>query len=349
MIRKEERDGGNEDNPVAWDFLTGRLCEKEAWNLPRASCMATSSHADRLVFEPAGPCRMPDPEEFSEAALVLIGHGSTLNAESSAPTYQHADELRRRGLFAQVVECFWKLEPGIAGVRRGVRASRVFFVPLFISEGYFTEDVIPRELGLCAKDQVDFPRVQRQGDQDLFYCGPVGTHESMTRVLEARARDVVAAHPFPSAPKPSETTLFIAGHGTGLNENSRRAIERQVERIRGEGRYAACHAVFMEEAPRIEECYTKATTRNVVMVPFFISDGLHSYEDIPMMLGEPERVVRERLAQGQPTWRNPTERKGRRVWYARSIGSEPLIADVILDRVREMAAQARGSASGLNG
>ena len=73
------------------------------------------------------------------------------------------------------------------------------------------------------------------------------------------------------------------------------------------------------------------------MVPFFISDGLHSYEDIPVMLGEPERVVQERLKSGQPTWRNPTERKGKRLWYSASIGTEPLIADVILERVREAA------------
>jgi len=289
----------------------------------------------------AGDSEMPAQEDYSDAALVLVGHGSTLNAESSAPTYQHADELRRRGMFAQVLECFWKLEPGIAAVRRGVFARRVFFVPFFISEGYFTDEVIPRELGLCARGERDFARVQRQGGQELYYCGPVGTHDSMTHVLAARARDVVARHPFPSAPKPSETTLFIAGHGTGLNENSRRAIEHQVALLRQRGEYAAVHAVFMEEDPRIEDCYALATTRSVVMVPFFISDGLHSHEDIPMMLGEPERVVRDRLARGQPTWRNPTERHGRRVWYAPSIGSEPHMADVILDRVREMAGSQR--------
>jgi sirohydrochlorin cobaltochelatase len=74
------------------------------------------------------------------------------------------------------------------------------------------------------------------------------------------------------------------------------------------------------------------------MVPFFISDGLHSYEDIPVLLGEPERVVQERYRSGQPTWRNPTERQGKRVWYTSSIGMEPGIADVILARVREAAA-----------
>jgi sirohydrochlorin cobaltochelatase len=277
-------------------------------------------------------------EAFSDAALVLVGHGSTLNAESSAPTYQHADALRQRGIFAQVCECFWKLEPGVAGILRGVFAPRVFVVPLFISEGYFTEEVLPRELGFCRKGETTFARIQQRGGQRLYYCGPVGTHESMTEVLLARAADVVARHPFPTAPRPSDISLFIAGHGTGNSENSRKAIEAQVERIRGRGIYASVHAVFMEEAPRIEACYDLATTRNVVMVPFFISDGLHSYEDIPMMLGEPEGVVRERLAAGQPTWRNPTERRSRRVWYSASIGNEPHLPDVILERVKQMAA-----------
>src|SRR5688572_4998844 len=53
-------------------------------------------------------------EGFSDAALVLVGHGSTLNAESSAPVYQHADELRKRKIFAQVQEAFWKVEPYLA-------------------------------------------------------------------------------------------------------------------------------------------------------------------------------------------------------------------------------------------
>ncbi len=279
---------------------------------------------------------MPD-DDLTNAALVLVGHGSTLNAESSAPTCQHGDELRRRGIFAQVIECFWKIEPNIAGVLRGVYAPRVFIVPLFISEGYFTEEVIPRELGFCQNVEIDFARVQRRGQQTLHYCGPVGTHASMTEVILGRAREVVEKFPFPRAPKPAETSLFIAGHGTGNNENSRKAIEHQVELIRAQNLYAAVHPVFMEEEPRIADCYRLATTRHIVMVPFFISDGLHSFEDIPEMLGEPKRLVQERLKSGQPTWRNPTEKHGKLVWYTLSIGSEPHIADVILERVRDAA------------
>lgn len=275
--------------------------------------------------------------DFTDAALVLIGHGSTLNADSAAPTYQHADELRRRGIFGQVLEGFWKQEPSVAAVLRGAFAPRVFIVPLFISEGYFTEEVIPRELGFCKVGEKNFPRVQERGNQTLYYCGPVGTHESMTNVILARAREVVEKHPFPRVPKPKDTALFIAGHGTGNNENSRKAIERQVELIRPQNLYAEVHAVFMEEEPRITDCYAMAQTRNLVMVPFFISDGLHSYEDIPVMLGEPEHVVRERLKNTQPTWRNPTERQGKLLWYAPSVGNEAHLPDVIVERVRQMA------------
>lgn len=274
---------------------------------------------------------------FSNAALVLAGHGSTLNADSAAPTYQHADELRRRKIFAQVIECFWKQEPGFAGVLRGVFARRVFIVPLFISEGYFTRQVIPREFGFCKNDESDFACIQSRGTQTLYYCGPVGTHASMTEVILARARQVVENHPFPHAPAPANIALFIAGHGTGNNENSRKAIEAQVELIRAQKIYAEVHAAFMEEDPRIGDCYRLAQAKNIVMVPFFISDGLHSYEDIPVLLGEPEKVVQERFRSGQPTWRNPTEKHGKRVWYASGVGTEPGVAEVILERVRQAA------------
>ena len=277
--------------------------------------------------------------DFSDATLVLAGHGSTLNADSAAPTFQHADELRRRGVFAQVIECFWKEHPTFAGVLRGATTPRVFVVPLFISEGYFTEQVIPRELGFCKNGETGFPRVQRRGAQTLHYCGPVGTHPSMTEVILARAREVVAQHPFPRAPKPKDITLLIAGHGTERNENSRKAIERQMELIRAQQLYAAVHAVFLEETPRIADGYALTQTRNLVVVPFFISDGMHTIEDIPVLLGEPERIVKQRLAAGQPTWRNPTERNGKLVWYSTAVGTDPGIAEVILERVREMAGE----------
>ena len=137
-----------------------------------------------------------DTKSFSDAALVLLGHGTILNAESAAPVYQHAAELRRRRCFAEVREAFWKQEPQAKTVLLGLANPRIFIVPLFISEGYFSENVIPRELGFRT-DRDDFSRVRQQDSQKLFYCKPIGTHDSMTAVLLSRARSIVEQFPFP--------------------------------------------------------------------------------------------------------------------------------------------------------
>jgi sirohydrochlorin cobaltochelatase len=246
---------------------------------------------------------------------------------------QHVAELSRRRLFQSVHAAFWKQEPRVQKVLAELSAPRVFIVPLFISEGYFSTEIIPQELGFQYPDRLTLNGPTGR----LWYCHPVGSHPEMTRVILARAAEVVKKYPFPRAPKPVETTLFIAGHGTGRNKMSRQAIERQVDLIRSRDLYAGVHSIFMEEEPRIADCYPMAQTKNVVVVPFFISDGLHAVEDIPVLLGEPERLVKERLAAGQLTWRNPTEKHGKLVWYSSSVGSEPLLAEVIVQRATEAA------------
>ena len=283
--------------------------------------------------------RQPYPvngDNFSDAALVVLGHGSTQNENSAAPVFQHAAELRRRKIFAAVREAFWKQEPQIKKVLPEISAPRVFIVPLFISEGWFSTEVIPRELGFAPASQPS-----TLNTQPFFTASPSGTHESMTEVILSRAKEIVEQFPFPRAPMPEDITLFIAGHGTEKNENSRKAIERQVELIHAMNRYAGVHVIFMEESPRIADCYQLARTKNLVVVPFFISDGLHTQEDIPVMLGEAKPVVEQRLAAGQPVWRNPTEKNGRLVWYSSAVGGEPHLADVILERVREAAYESR--------
>jgi sirohydrochlorin cobaltochelatase len=275
------------------------------------------------------------PEQFQDAALIIAAHGSTVNEGSAGPALQHADELGRRNVFARVEAAFWKEEPFIDTAVAAQTAPRVFIVPLLISEGYFSEQAMPKKLGFRKEGETGFNRVQKRGAQTLFYCRPIGSHASMTEVLLARAKDIVEKFPFPRAPKPHDTSLFIAGHGTTADENSRKAIEHQVDLIRAKNIYADVHAIFMEEEPRIAECYKLTAKKNLIVVPFFISDGMHCLEDIPQMLGEPKRIIEERLKTGQPTWRNPTEKQGKFVWYTRAIGSEPHIADIIIERVRE--------------
>ena len=100
------------------------------------------------------------------------------------------------------------------------------------------------------------------------------------------------------------------------------------------GLYAEVLNAYMEEEPLIANGTNYATQPNVVVVPFFISDGLHSYEDIPVLLGIAEESPGAASASQQEVFRrNPYHLRGRTLYYASAIGTEPLFADVILEQV----------------
>jgi sirohydrochlorin cobaltochelatase len=277
-------------------------------------------------------------ESFSDAALVVVGHGTSLDPDSARTVRQHAAELRRRNLFAQVRDAFWKQEPRLVDVLTEVESPRIFIVPFFISEGYFCEQIIPQTLGFKTAEAGPWARVRTRGSTRLFYCKPAGTHPRVTDLLINRAREVLETYPFPRARPPAVVSLFIAAHGTERDEKSKASVEEQVRLIRSHGIFAEVQAVFLEEEPRVNTCYATARTDSIVVVPFFASEGPHVKQDIPVLLGEPERIVQQRLASGNSAWRNPSEKSGKLVWCARALGTDPSMADLIVDRVREAAA-----------
>ncbi len=277
-----------------------------------------------------------------ESALLIVGHGSTVNPDSSAPTLAHAAEIRRRNIFADVQCAFWKEEPSL---RDAIflfdpdAIKNVYVVPNFISEGYFTQIVIPRELELNGRI------TKRANGQTWNYGEPVGNHPLMTELLVQRAREIA-----PDVPE-NQTSLLIVAHGTDLNENSAVAAKREAERIRRLGRYANVLNVYMEEFPLVSDWRVLTNTPNVVVVPFFISDGLHSYEDIPVMLG----IADEKVASLEPPAdkskrslgfarddaqraaqsvfrRGPYKIDDRSLFYASSIGTDPRVADIIVEQ-----------------
>ncbi|MEM9400320.1 MAG: CbiX/SirB N-terminal domain-containing protein [Verrucomicrobiota bacterium] len=259
---------------------------------------------------------------YQHAALIVAGHGSTENEDSSSPSYQHADEIRQRGIFAEVHEAFWKEEPHFRDVLRQVESDTVYIVPNFISEGYFTEAVLPREFGL------DGAVTQFEDGKTVYYCAPVGIHESMTDVLYSRAVDIVKAQGL-TQDDLKTSCLFIVGHGTSLNLNSTKVIYKQVEIIKQKGVFGDCQASFMEQEPFISDWRQLTDLKDVIVVPFFISDGLHSYEDIPVLLGISKNVREEGFS-------SFNEGDGRRLWYASAIGTEKMMVDVILHQVRDL-------------
>jgi sirohydrochlorin cobaltochelatase len=174
----------------------------------------------------------------------------------------------------------------------------------------------------------------------------------MTELLLKRASEVAPGV------DPAETSLLIVAHGTDLNENSAVAAKREAEKIRALGKYAEVLNVYMEEPPLVSDWPKLTKTRNVVVVPFFISEGLHSYEDIPVLLGiAPRHSERSGAKSRNPVAlpqasitrsldfarddvqanrseifrRNPYKVDNRLLFYAPSIGTDPGFADIIIE------------------
>ncbi len=248
-------------------------------------------------------------------SLVLIGHGSHLNADSAQAVYRYAELLREHGGFDEVIEGYWKEEPSLRQVLRTTTSTDVTVIPMFISEGYFTETVIPRELGLGHQGPVPRDGIARViGGRTVRYTLPYGVHPAMSDVILDRARE---ACPDLGG---EDTALVIIGHGTTRNANSSRVIYQNADRIREMGVFREVHALFLDEDPRLGLWPEVTSSPRVVMVPFFASEGWHTLETIPDDLGLTGPV---------------SELEGRVVYYAKPTGTHPRVADVIVQIARE--------------
>ncbi len=192
-------------------------------------------------------------------ALVLAGHGSHLNARSSEAVRAHARALATSGAWDEVLVAFWKEEPSLARALDGCTASGVTVVPVFMSEGYFTGEVIPAEMGL------DGPVTRREG-RTVRVTRPVGVHPALAGIVVERALEAGAS---PADP------LFVLGHGTKRNAGSGNAVREQVERVLSAGPFAEVTAVFTDQEPNLAAVPELAGGRNATVVPFFASEGWH--------------------------------------------------------------------------
>ncbi|HWS80684.1 MAG TPA: CbiX/SirB N-terminal domain-containing protein [Rubrobacter sp.] len=240
-------------------------------------------------------------------ALVIVGHGSHLNEDSSLPVYEHAGRIRETGEFDEVVECFWKEEPSMRHVLDTIESDDVYVVPAFISEGYFTQQVIPRELGLEGP-------LSRKGEKTVRYAGPLGTFEEMPDVILERTEDLMRGKDVSG-----RTALVLLGHGTDLNKNSGGVIYLNAGRIRERGIYDLVEVGFLDQDPEIGDVVDRIEAENVILIPLFIAEGWHTRETIPEDLGLTGDV---------------TLRPGKTIFYGAPVGTHPSMANLIVARAR---------------
>ena len=112
------------------------------------------------------------------------------------------------------------------------------------------------------------------------------------------------------------------GHGSTENPDSSTLYFDHAAEIRKRGRSAEVHCCFWRKGPSMRAALDMIGVEEVapgappeactlfIVVPFFIADGLHSYQDIPVMLGfEKEQRHFARLPRGLQPLRCPSPEK----------------------------------------
>lgn len=271
---------------------------------------------------------------WPDAVLLLVGHGSSRNPASARPTLLHCETLRRRALFADVHGGFLKQAPYADEILHSLDAPDVFIVPNMLCKGYVTTDIIPEKLGLSGPLSM---RPGPDGPRRLHLCPPVGTDSQLIAPIAESIRAIIHENRLET----KTTCVIIVGHGSDKSRQSRHQTQGAAALLSRQIGTVGVRTAFLEEPPYINDWRTIAQEENLIVVPFLMAGGQHGALDIPDSLDIPRSAEGlSDLEDGSRALIGPYVNTGRRIWYLRPVGLDPVIADLVIRRVGEAVALA---------
>ena len=116
--------------------------------------------------------------------------------------------------------------------------------------------------------------------------------------------------------------LIVFAHGSPVQE-ANAAVQAVAEKIRERSDYDLVEAAFLEPAvPNLSDSVGKLVgsgVTRIVVVPYFLTPGLHITHDLPRIVGDLRRIYA-----GVP------------IEVTESLDGHPALIDAILDRAREV-------------
>jgi sirohydrochlorin ferrochelatase len=212
------------------------------------------------------------PENF---ALLLAAHGERRTGSDNEGVAQLAARLRALGLASAVGFGFVKGAPSIGEAVRHLAGCDLLVYPLFLSDGYFTQTLLPRQLseaGAFAEGRT------------VRMLPPLGLDPALVDLVLDRARAVADAQDWPEA----RTALVLLAHGSSNNPASRRAAERIAKNIAGRNAFARVRPAFLEEAPFLGDAIV-GWLGPALVIGLFAGEGLHGGDDVPQRVAELNR------------------------------------------------------------
>jgi sirohydrochlorin cobaltochelatase len=133
-----------------------------------------------------------DPDVGEGFGLAVVGHGTERNENSAKAIEYHAERVGERDRFDEVRALFMDEEPEIDDVTEYFESDDIVVVPLFVADGYHTQEDIPEDVGLTDDYRTEWETPAAVDGHEVWYAGAVGTEALMAEVVLERAADAGA-------------------------------------------------------------------------------------------------------------------------------------------------------------
>ena len=211
----------------------------------------------------------------SSAALLLAAHGERRDGAANEGVARLAAVLRSRGIARAVAVGFVKGEPPIPVSLSSLGDRHVIVYPLFLSDGHFVRERLPRLLEAGATEGAR---------RSITILPPLGLDPLFPEVVARRA----AAAAQERGLSPREADLVLLAHGSMTDPASRSAAERLAARLRLQLRFRSIRMALIEEPPSLAEAVSDRRGP-VLVIGLFAGEGMHAAADAPRLVAELDR------------------------------------------------------------
>jgi sirohydrochlorin ferrochelatase len=244
--------------------------------------------------------------------VVLVGHGS-LRRGAGAAMIRLAQRLREREVAPLVAAGFLNYSRPLVreAIARCVAqgAQALVVQPYFLVPGVFVAHDLPR---LVAE------AVRAHPDLCVRIAPPLGAHPALATLVLKRADAALEGAPQPANER---VGLLLMAHGSP-DEATVATITQAVALVRAQRPALVVQAGYLDlNAPAIPAAINQLVAEGVtrlVAVPYFLQAGRHVARDLPALIDEARQ-------------RHP----GITLCLAEHLGYDPLLAEVIADRVAQ--------------
>ena len=214
-------------------------------------------------------------------SLVLAAHGSTATKHCNDPLHEltaailQRQKIQRQGIqpaaaadlwIEKITPAFLQGEPQMTQVLESLPEGDVIVVPVMTSDGYYLRK-LPEKFA-CNQNAEKFK----------FHLSSVfGMHAMIADEMKSLVTNHLASFRL----KPQETTVVVVGHGTRRNKTSGEATYRLTNTLADQFPQLNCLTGFLDQDPTAKSIASKITTPNTIILPFLISRGPHTTEDVP--------------------------------------------------------------------